>query len=79
VPQCCPDTPTRRPLCSVVYFTSRAIAGEDSLESLTSRAGSYAKRVRWVNANREAIVDAIVDAIVEALGAQRKALATAAA
>jgi hypothetical protein len=43
----------------VVYFTSRAMAGEDSLESLTSRAGSYAKRVRWVNANRGAMVEAL--------------------
>jgi hypothetical protein len=28
---------------------------QDTLESLTSRAGAYAKRVRWINANREAI------------------------
>ena len=40
---------------NVVYFTGRAIAGEDSLNSLTSRAATYAKRVKWVNANKEAI------------------------
>jgi hypothetical protein len=42
-----------------IYFTGRAYAGEDGLESLTSRAGSYAKRVKWVNANRQAVVDTI--------------------
>jgi hypothetical protein len=31
----------------------------DTPRSLTSRAGSYAKRVRWINANREAIVGAL--------------------
>ena len=47
--------PCRRIFSNVVYFTGRAIAGEDSLDSLTSRAATYAKRVKWVNANREAI------------------------
>lgn len=49
----------------------RALAKEDDIESLTSRAGSYAKRVRWVNANRDAIVTAVKDKML--------ALATAAA
>lgn len=54
-----PDLINLRIFSNVVYFTGRAMAGEDSLESLTSRAGSYAKRVRWVNANRQAVVDTI--------------------
>ncbi len=54
-----PDLINLRIFSNVVYFTGRAMAGEDSLESLTSRAGSYAKRVRWVNANRQATVDTI--------------------
>jgi hypothetical protein len=49
----------------------RALAGEDSIDSLTSRAGSYAKRVAWVNANREAIVGAVKERMLQ--------LATAAA
>lgn len=44
-----------------LLFAHRALAGEDGIDSLTSRAGSYAKRVRWVNANREAIVTAVKD------------------
>jgi hypothetical protein len=49
----------------------RALAGEDGIESLTTRAASYAQRVRWVNAHR--------DAIVKAVKAQMLQLATAAA
>lgn len=48
-----------------------ALAGEDGIESLTSRADSYAKRVRWVRANR--------DAIVAAVQGEMRALAAAAA
>jgi hypothetical protein len=44
----------------------RALAGEDSIESLTSRAGAYAKRVKWVNANREAIVNTIAQLMAPA-------------
>lgn len=44
---------------NVIYFTGRAYAGEDGLESLTSRAASYAKRVKWVNANRPALADTL--------------------
>lgn len=53
-------------ITSIAIFTltflklqGRAIAGEDTLESLTSRAGAYAKRVRWVNANRDALANCI--------------------
>eukprot|EP00882_Tetradesmus_deserticola_P018811 GHRQ01020201.1.p1 GENE.GHRQ01020201.1~~GHRQ01020201.1.p1 ORF type:complete len:108 (+),score=62.68 GHRQ01020201.1:200-523(+) len=54
-----PDLINLRIFSNVIYFTGRALAGEDGIGSLTSRAGSYAKRVAWVNANREAIVDAV--------------------
>jgi hypothetical protein len=43
----------------------RALAGEDGIDSLTSRAGSYAKRVAWVNANREAIVAAVKERMLQ--------------
>ncbi|KAG1667858.1 hypothetical protein FOA52_011046 [Chlamydomonas sp. UWO 241] len=49
-----PDLINLRIFSNTVYFTGRAIAGEDSLDSLTSRAPAYAKRVKWVNANRGA-------------------------
>ncbi|KAG2434962.1 hypothetical protein HYH02_012158 [Chlamydomonas schloesseri] len=54
-----PDLINLRIFSNAVYFTGRAIAGEDTLESLTSRAGAYAKRVRWVNANRDALANCI--------------------
>lgn len=44
---------------NVIYFTGRAYAGEDSIDSLTTRAGAYAKRVRWVNANMDRVVASI--------------------
>lgn len=53
-----PDCINLRIFSNVVYFTGRAYSGEDDLKSLTSRAASYAQRVRWVNANRGAIVAA---------------------
>eukprot|EP00878_Enallax_costatus_P028821 GHUV01031168.1.p1 GENE.GHUV01031168.1~~GHUV01031168.1.p1 ORF type:complete len:109 (+),score=46.73 GHUV01031168.1:454-780(+) len=56
-----PDLINLRIFSNVIYFTGRALAKEDGIDSLTSRADSYAKRVRWVNANREAIVSAVKD------------------
>lgn len=35
-----------RILSNVVYFVGRALAGEDSLDSLITRADTYATRVR---------------------------------
>lgn len=46
-----------------------AMANEDSLESLTSRAGAYAKRVRWVNANKDAIVKTIKEKMATCVSA----------
>lgn len=54
-----PDLINLRIFSNAVYFTGRAIAGEDSLESLTSRAGAYAKRVKWVNANAGRLAEVI--------------------
>ncbi|KAF5841333.1 kinase-like domain-containing protein [Dunaliella salina] len=59
--ECIPDLINLRIASNAVYFTGRAVGKEDSIEALTSRAGQYAKRVRWVNANREKLVGAIKD------------------
>ncbi|KAJ9510591.1 hypothetical protein QJQ45_027463 [Haematococcus lacustris] len=50
-----PDLINLRIFSNVVYFIGRAVSKEDSIDSLTSRAGTYAKRVRWVNANAAAL------------------------
>jgi hypothetical protein len=49
----------------LLWLCCRALAGEDGIDSLTSRAGSYAKRVAWVNANREAIVAAVKERMLQ--------------
>lgn len=61
--QVIPDCINLRILSNAVYFVGRARAGEDSIESLTTRADAYAKRVQWVRANADAIVDALREAI----------------
>jgi Ser/Thr protein kinase RdoA (MazF antagonist) len=48
-----PDLVTLRILSNVVYFTGRALAGEDGIESLTSRAAAYARRVRWLQSHAD--------------------------
>jgi Ser/Thr protein kinase RdoA (MazF antagonist) len=60
-----PDLINLRIFSNAVFFVGRHLAGEDSLESLTSRAGAYAKRVKWVNANRTAIVNAIKERMAQ--------------
>eukprot|EP01036_Dinobryon_divergens_P031397 gene31397-40787_t len=54
-----PDLVNLRILSNVVYFVGRALAGEDSLDSLITRADTYATRVQWIKNNRQAIVDLI--------------------
>eukprot|EP00667_Euglena_gracilis_P014113 EG_transcript_14609 len=54
-----PDLVKLRVLSNVIFFASRAMAKEDDIESLTSRATGCERRVRWVNENRDAVVDAI--------------------
>ncbi len=58
-----PDFVNLRIFSNVVYFVGRAYSKEDGIDALSSRAGTYAKRVRWVNANRQAIIDTIAAAL----------------
>lgn len=51
-----PDGVNIRIISNVIYFVGRAIAGEDSIASLTTRAKMYADRIAWVNTNRQSIV-----------------------
>lgn len=54
-----PDLINLRILSNVVYFVGRAIAKEDSITSLTTRAANYLNRVRWIHANKQLISDKI--------------------
>eukprot|EP00595_Chromulina_sp_UTEXLB2642_P002305 CAMPEP_0196765272 /NCGR_PEP_ID=MMETSP1095-20130614/7926_1 /TAXON_ID=96789 ORGANISM="Chromulina nebulosa, Strain UTEXLB2642" /NCGR_SAMPLE_ID=MMETSP1095 /ASSEMBLY_ACC=CAM_ASM_000446 /LENGTH=172 /DNA_ID=CAMNT_0042123055 /DNA_START=483 /DNA_END=1001 /DNA_ORIENTATION=- len=54
-----PDLIVLRILSNVVYFVGRAIANEDSIESLTTRIENYMNRCDWVNANKRNICDMI--------------------
>lgn len=48
-----------RILSNVVFFVSRAMTGEDSSTTLTTsgRADTYKKRLLWIEANHDAIID----------------------
>lgn len=52
-----PDLINLRVLSNVVYFVGRALSKEDGIESLTSRAATYAGRVQWIRDNSKAIRD----------------------
>lgn len=54
-----PDLINLRILSNVVYFVGRAIANEDSIDSLTTRAKTYADRVMWIKKNSQAIQDMV--------------------
>lgn len=54
-----PDLINLRILSNVVYFVGRAIANEDSITSLTTRAANYLTRVKWVNAHKNEIIQKI--------------------
>ena len=45
-----------RILSNVVYFVGRALAGEDTLSTLTCRIDNYCQRLRWVKTNEEKVV-----------------------
>jgi uncharacterized protein (UPF0333 family) len=60
-----------RILSNVVYFVGRALAGEDDISSLTSRAGTYAARVVWVNDNADKIMGELKRAMAAAAAARR--------
>jgi Ser/Thr protein kinase RdoA (MazF antagonist) len=56
-----PEMINLRVYSNVVYFVGRALAGEDTIDSLTTRAATYATRMEWVRANRRAITDCLVE------------------
>ena len=56
---CIPELIILRILSNVVYFVGRAVAGEDGIESLTTRAEMYYKRIKWIKERRNQIIDAI--------------------
>ena len=57
--ECIPEMINLRIINNVVYFVGRAIAGEDEISALTTRAAMYASRCIWVRDNREAIIKII--------------------
>jgi len=54
-----PDMINLRVMSNSIYFVGRALAGEDTIDALTSRADMYAARMVWVRENRQKIVDCI--------------------
>jgi Ser/Thr protein kinase RdoA (MazF antagonist) len=52
-----PDMVNVRILSNVIYFVGRAIAGEDDILALTSRAQMYADRIKWIIDNRETLIN----------------------
>jgi hypothetical protein len=54
-----PELINLRVLSNVVYFVGRAIAKEDGLDALTTRAATYNTRVKWIRDNSATIVDCI--------------------
>jgi homoserine kinase type II len=50
------DLVVLRILSNVVYFVGRAVAGEDSLSTLTDRIDAYMRRIEWLRAHRDDIV-----------------------
>jgi homoserine kinase type II len=54
-----PDMINLRVLSNCVYFVGRAISGQDSIASLTSRADMYAQRVMWVRENKGRISECV--------------------
>lgn len=54
-----PDLINLRILSNVVYFVGRAIAKEDSIDSLTTRIENYVGRIKWQNENADAVISMI--------------------
>jgi homoserine kinase type II len=52
-----PDLINLRVLSNVVYFVGRALSKEDTIDALTTRAATYASRVKWIADNSQAIRD----------------------
>jgi Ser/Thr protein kinase RdoA (MazF antagonist) len=60
-----PEMINLRVMSNVIYFVGRAISGEDTIDSLTTRAEMYATRMEWVSANRQRIIDCIAELMSE--------------
>lgn len=60
---CIPDLIILRILSNVVYFVGRAYAGEDTIDSLTSRAEMYYNRIKWIKEQRQTIIDIVAEKI----------------
>jgi len=56
-----PDLINLRVLHNCVYFVGRAITGEDTIDTLTTRANMYAERIIWVRKHEKEIVATISD------------------
>lgn len=54
-----PDMINLRVLSNCVYFVGRALSGQDTIASLTTRADMYAQRVIWVNDNKDRITECV--------------------
>lgn len=54
-----PDMINLRVLSNCVYFVGRALSGQDTIASLTTRADMYAQRVLWVNDNKDRITECV--------------------
>lgn len=61
-----PDMINLRVMSNCVYFVGRAIAGEDTIDSLTTRAEMYAARVVWTRQNRTRITHCISSLMIKA-------------
>jgi homoserine kinase type II len=61
---CVPDLIILRILSNVVYFVGRAYAGEDTIDSLTSRAEMYFNRIKWIKEQRQTIIDIVAEKII---------------
>jgi len=51
------DLVVLRILSNVVFFVGRATAGEDSIRTLTTRIDAYMRRIEWLRAHRQEIID----------------------
>lgn len=63
-----PDMINLRIMSNVLYFIGRAIAKEDTLEALTSRADMYCERIDWVNDNADKIIASLTAKMEAKLG-----------
>lgn len=61
--KCIPDLIILRILSNVVYFVGRAVAGEDTIDSLTSRAEMYYNRIVWIKENKDTIINIVAEEV----------------